>query len=244
MSRPVCLYVVGAPPPAVAATFGQFRDWFAPLSEATLEAVDGTRARKLDIRGFAGLVITGSAASLTEPEPWMSEAEELIRRAGEVGVPVLGVCFGHQLVAAAFGGRVEASPAGWEVSTWPIELTEDGRSDPLFAGLPYQFDAILSHRDAVVPESIEVGFTSLARNGHGNQALAVGDSVRGVQFHPEFSSAIIRAYIEQRAEELATDANDRGRADRLPAALIERARDTPDAAAVVANFVRGFVAHA
>jgi len=182
-----------------------------------------------DVREFAGIIITGSSASLTQPEPWMDDACDLVRRAADAGVPVLGVCFGHQLVGRAFGATVAKTPGGWEIGTWDVTLTDAGRRDPLFAGLDPTLAVNLTHEDHVEPHA---ALTPLARNDRTPlQAVAVGEHVRGVQFHPEFSGAVMKSYIDARRSVLT---------GIDPDAL--RAEDCPSGPAVFANFRRAFVA--
>lgn len=241
----VCLYVVGEPPPEVAGPHGDFPGWFhriagdAPIE---LEAVDGRAARlPRPLADYAGFVITGSPASLTTPEPWMEGAVELIRHAYSERVPLLGVCFGHQLIGAAFGGSVIANPAGWEMSSYELEVHH---ADPLFDGLPDRFTANFSHRDIIDPATLSPlnGVTVLASNeAAAVQVVAAGPSVRGVQFHPEMTGAIVSAYIEARAQALAEDAEARGDAEAHPAPRLARAVDSPAGEQVFRNFLRHWI---
>jgi GMP synthase (glutamine-hydrolysing) len=148
--------------------------------------------------------------------------------------PVLGVCFGHQLLAQALGGAVERNPAGPEVGTWAVELTPEGRRDPLFAGLRSPLLVQESHEDHVpVPPP---GATLLATNPHSPvQAFAAGPRIRAVQFHPEFDAPRSRALCE--AERAALEACRPGLADAALASI----RDTPEAERVLANWVRVYV---
>jgi GMP synthase (glutamine-hydrolysing) len=240
MSRhPVLLYVLGHPPDPVAAAHGPFRRWFERIAGDTLDlrVFDGTTgAVPASPEEFAGAVLTGSPASMTEPEPWMEIAVEWLRHAAHAGTPVLGVCFGHQLIGAAYGGSVIKNPCGWEMSTHAVELTEDGRADLLFEGLDHRFDVNLSHADIVDADTLAPanGIRVLARNPMSEvQALAAGDSIRGVQFHPELTGAITRSYVEHRRDRLAD-----------PDAMAARARNCPAGAAVFANFTKHWIQRA
>jgi GMP synthase (glutamine-hydrolysing) len=239
------LYVVGAPPPAVAAPHGDFEGWFRRITgelDLELEAVDGQGARlPRRLAEYAGFVITGSPASLTEPEAWMEGAVELIRHAYAERVPLLGVCFGHQLIGAAFGGSVVANPAGWEMSTYDIEVHQP---DPLFEGLPDRFAVNFSHRDIIDPATLSPmnGVQVLAGNrAAAVQVVAAGPCVRGVQFHPEMTGAIVSAYIEARAEGLADDARARGDDGGHPEARLARASDSPAGERVYRNFLQHWI---
>lgn len=236
LSAPVCIYVVGEPPPAIREPYGDYNAWFRRLVEASggsAEAVDGFAPTPPNPRDYAGIVITGSAASMTEPEPWMEAGVEMVREAVRLGTPVLGVCFGHQLIGACYGATVQENPRGWEISTCAIELTESGKKDPLFAGLPDKLLVNQSHRDEVTAGTVAPGNGGAILAGSDKapvQAMAGGDSVRGIQFHPEFTGDITRAYVELRRDEL-------GDADAL-AALAE---DTPVSERVFANWMEQFV---
>jgi len=248
--RPICLFIVGHPPDVVRNAHGDFLQWFRKLaarSEVELNPIDGLESNhQPDVRDFAGVVITGSPASLTKPEPWMEVSIELVRDAHHHGTPLLGVCFGHQLIGAAFGGHVIENPKGWELSTYEVEITESGRGDPLFEGIPDVFAANLSHHDILDHDTLSPmnGVRVLARSDKAEvQAVAAGDATRGVQFHPEFSGAITRAYLETRRESIADDARNRGAEDEQPDRLAERTRDCPHSETVFDNFVRNFVLH-
>ncbi len=239
-TRRVWLYVVGEPPAEVATEHGDFSAFFRRAAAGTgveLHTWNGLGLALPDLRACDGVIMTGSAASLTTPEPWMEAAVELVREAHRVGKPLLGVCFGHQVIGAAFGGHVIENPRGWEISTWDIELNPVGRADPLFEGLPERLTVNFSHRDEVAVDSLSPanGVAVLAGNPASPvQALAAGPAVRGVQFHPEFDGPVVRAYLRTRAERLAAEGLD-------PAALAARAADTPHGRAVLHNFMKHFV---
>ena len=254
--RVILLYVVGAPSsPAVRQRFGDFVDWFQGLLaqhddletrvvDATLGPPDGQAP---DLAGVDGIVITGSPASLTAPEPWMDPALALVRTAHAGQTPLLGVCFGHQLIGAALDGRVIRNPRGWALGSYEIALSDAGRDDPLFAGLPARFHVNLSHQDIVDQGSLAhvPGLRVLADNARAAvQALAVGPHTRGVQFHPEFSGPITAAYIEARRETLAEDAMQRDAPEDLPERRLAEVRDCPEGAQVLHNFVTYLVPRA
>jgi GMP synthase (glutamine-hydrolysing) len=175
-------------------------------------------------------VVTGSAASLTRVEPWMEDAAALVVRAHDVGVPVLGVCFGHQLVAHAFGGAIVENPAGWEMGTFDVTVDPAALADPLLFGLGPTLRVNLVHRDAVVPSP---ALRVLGRSERtAVQILAVGDHVRGIQFHPEITGSILVGYLDARRALLTRDDPDQ---------LIAGVRDCPDGVAVLANFKKRFV---
>ena len=86
--------------------------------------------------GFAGVIVSGSAAMVTDRADWSERSAEWLREAAHEGLPLLGICYGHQLLAHAMGGAVDDHPQGLEVGTVPICLDEQAQDDPLLGGLP------------------------------------------------------------------------------------------------------------
>jgi GMP synthase (glutamine-hydrolysing) len=224
----------GSAPPSLLAAHGDFTDWFAALLApgAGAEVVDGEGPLP-EARAYGGLLVTGSLASLTRPEPWMDRLGAWLLAAAEE-LPVLGVCFGHQLLASALGARVERNAEGPEAGTVEIVLTAAGRADPLFTGSPTSLLVQQSHEDHVpVPPA---GAIVLAGNGHSPvQAFAHGARLRAVQFHPELDAPRTRAMIEADREWL--DGERPGLAD----AAIAGIRETPEAERLLASWVRAYV---
>ncbi|MAF65352.1 MAG: hypothetical protein CMJ84_06805 [Planctomycetes bacterium] len=132
---------------------------------------------------FAGILLTGSAASILDPLPWIEPILALLRDAAATDVPVFGICFGHQAIARALHGpdAVRAAPLS-EIGWTEIELLGD---DPLLAGIERRFVCFVSHFDEVTPG---VGdFALLARSERCPvQGFRVpGKPIWAVQFHPE-----------------------------------------------------------
>ena len=98
---------------------------------------------------LAGIVVTGSAASANDADAWVTRSADFLKRAVDAAAPMYGVCFGHQHLARTFGGRVGHNPAGWELGTVGVTLTEEGKRDPLFAGFPATFPVQQSHGEVV-----------------------------------------------------------------------------------------------
>src|SRR5262249_54178961 len=137
------------------------------------------------------IIITGSISSVTERAPWMLRAEAYIREIAAAETPLLGICFGHQLMAQALGGEVQKNPRGREMGTVELSVADD---DPLFDGLPRSIPVNATHVDSAV--TLPPGARVLARTALEDHAVvAFGPAARGVQLHPEIDGAVMRGYI-------------------------------------------------
>jgi GMP synthase (glutamine-hydrolysing) len=148
-------------------------------------------------------LITGSKHGAYEDHPWIKPLEALIRKITDAGLPMVGICFGHQIIAQALGGKVEKFAGGWAV----------GRKTYDMGGTPLQLNAW--HQDQVVtrPEGARV----LASNDFcENAILAYGDHILTIQPHPEFSAAEIQSLLEQRAPGVVPPPLIQGATEELP----------------------------
>jgi len=199
----------------VRRAHGDYDRWFRDAlatHDLAFDLCDATREAIPEPAVHVGVLVTGSVKSMLRPEPWMDRLAAFLRGADRIGVPVLAVCFGAQALAAARGGRVARSSAGWEIGAVEVTLTREGRLDPLFEGQTSPMPVLATHEDRI--ESLPPGSVSLAGNDSApHQAFRVGESVWGVQFHPEATPAILRALILLRRDLLEEDALGR----RLPA---------------------------
>ena len=142
-------------------------------------------------------IITGSPRSVYDADDWMVDIERELKNIQSSKIPVLGICFGHQLLAKCFGGIVELNPKGWELGAYPVQFTDAGKKSQIFSGMDDNAIVYESHQDSVIvlPEmAIE-----LARNNKGNQAFKIHVNFYGVQFHPEFSWEVIKMYVSKRS---------------------------------------------
>ncbi|WP_426754108.1 glutamine amidotransferase [Myxococcus sp. Y35] len=212
----VLLLKAGDAAASVRVSVGDYDRWFLQtigLSGYRFDIVPVHRGAPLPTSAdrYDAVMMTGSPLSVTALAPWMERAAEFMVEAGERGTPVLGVCFGQQLLARAYGGRVSRNPEGRETGSIQVTLTEAGRQDPLFDGVPERFTAQATHEDIV--SQVPGGAQVLAGNANtAAQALAFRPNVRGVQFHPEAGVDAMRAVIEARREGLEQAAVARGAA--------------------------------
>jgi GMP synthase-like glutamine amidotransferase len=139
----------------------------------------------------SGLLVLGGSMSSNDPLPGLAAELTLIEQALVTGVPVLGICLGAQLIAKAMGARVYRNPQE-EIGWAPVHLTEAGRADPIFRGIESPAQFFHWHRDTFdLPANADVlAYSSLCRY----QAFRYGQSVYGIQFHPEVTAAMISAW--------------------------------------------------
>ena len=179
-----------------------FEDWFVAcsgLSKSRFVVRSLHFGESLvNLSCITAIIITGSPAFVTDEEAWNFIGASYIKKAHKIGIPILGVCYGHQLLAWTFGGKVEFNAEGRNIGTIPINLKESAKNDLLFSGLPERFNVNVSHQQSVVElpsEAIELALSS-SKN---LQAFRFGDKTWGIQFHPEFSKDIVRKYIDERS---------------------------------------------
>jgi GMP synthase (glutamine-hydrolysing) len=139
-----------------------------------------------DLTEFDAVVLSGGETPPSEfDKPAFQQEWAQVQPALEAGVPILGICLGHQLLAHWVGGQVERGPT-FEVGWLPVTLTGEASSDPLLAGFEGSFDAFLWHRDAVteLPEgAILLGSSDQYRV----QVFRLGEwPAWGVQFSPQY----------------------------------------------------------
>ena len=233
MSPPFLIIETGQPV-APMRRHGSFAHWIrvaAGLERDAAVVVDVERGDALPERAeFAGAIVTGSAAMVTERLDWSERSAGWLRDAAHAGLPLLGICYGHQLIAHALGGEVGDNPRGREMGTVCIELADAAREDALFAGLPARFPVQATHLQSVLRPP--PGATVLARNPHDAcHAYRWGTHAWGVQFHPEFATGHMRGYIRARADALAREGHCSARMTREVAAA-------PHARRVLRRFVR------
>lgn len=233
MNKRFLIIKTGSTLPSLLALGEDFEAWF--VWEAGLVTDDVVvcsihlHEKLPDLATVDGIIVTGSPAFLTDFESWNSIAAEYLRSAHAQDIPILGVCYGHQLVAWAFGGTVDFHPRGREIGTVAIELTACGRDDQLFASLPDSFKVQTSHLQSVTKLPAEA--VLLAGNDfEPNHAFRIGQSTWGLQFHPEFSEDIIRAYITERREVISEEGMN-------PDFLLQQIEPTPEAASMLTRFV-------
>ncbi|MBB5519113.1 type 1 glutamine amidotransferase [Amphiplicatus metriothermophilus] len=209
----IAIVETGAPPPALKRRHGGYPQMLERLlapflpgaSFPVFSVFEG--APPPPLAAFDGLLLTGSPAGVYEPHAWIAPLEALVRDAARAGKPQVGVCFGHQLMAQAFGGRVEKSDKGWGVGAHSYDVFAPRDWMRPFAR---RIACAVSHQDQVTqlpPGAVRLAGSDFCPNG----ALEYpGAPAVSFQMHPEFDHAFAADLI-------------RARRERIPAALADEA---------------------
>lgn len=213
----------GRAPEALRAAHGDYDTMFHRLLAGrgfafeTWPVLDGSLPD--DVHAADGWLITGSKFAVYEDHPWIPPLEAFLRDAYAASVPIVGICFGHQILAQALGGRVEKFPGGWSVGPVEYRSAEGAPAGQLMAW----------HQDQVItPPAMATTVASSEFCRHA--MLRYGDRAFSLQPHPEFTAAFL-------ADLLAA------RGDILPAGLAAQARaqlSLPTTSEAMAEHIAGF----
>jgi GMP synthase (glutamine-hydrolysing) len=233
-SKPVLVIRTGHAPKPIRARHGDFAHWFclaARLPSSQVRVIDVTAGERLPAPNeVAGALITGSAAMVTERAAWSELTAGWIRNAMDAELPMFGICFGHQLMAHALGGRVDYLPGGREIGTLPINFLADAPLDALTDGMPTSFRAHTTHEQSVVEIPPEA--TVLARSDRDpNHLVRYGRQAYSAQFHPEFNAEVMRAYIQRKHADMQREGAD-------PRQIFREVAATPVARGLFRRFVQ------
>ncbi len=213
---------------------GDYEDWIALGAGLAPDEVEVVRVDTgeppPDPRECGGVVVTGSSAMVSDREGWSERTAAWLARAFEAQTPLLGICYGHQLLAHALGGRVGRNPRGREIGSLEIRLSAAAHEDALLGGLPDAMVVQVTHVESVL--ELPPGARVLASSaGDPHHAFAIGASAWGLQFHPEFDADVVRAYLDARREILTEEGFDTKR-------LFRGAIDSEHGDAILRRFAR------
>lgn len=213
---------------------GDFDDWvrnFVTTNDLTIKTIDILKGEALPpFSSASGVIITGSHTMVTEELPWSIAVEEWIRQAAKHPIGILGICYGHQLIGKALGGKSDFNPNGKEIGTVTIYTNSKVKEDPLFKDAPASFNANVTHMQSVL--TLPEGTAVLGYNSHdSHQIVRYAQHIWGVQFHPEFDVPIINAYIDEQRKELI-------QLGFSPEELIENVTETAYANTLIDKFIR------
>jgi GMP synthase (glutamine-hydrolysing) len=214
--------------------FGDFDQWtLNAMGDTSLEIsiIDITHDYTLPKAAVcAGVVITGSHAMVTDELSWSVDLEGWIRTLLDEEVPFFGICYGHQLLAKAAGGKVDFHPEGLEIGTVEIRMSPEYVSDPVFGSLPSSFPVHVTHSQTVLRLPEEA--INLAGNDfEPNHIFRIGRKAYGVQFHPEYTTDIMKSYIEEQVESISASG-------RKTSEILNQVQETPVATDSLKHFCR------
>ena len=157
---------------------------------------------------IAGILITGSPAMVTEGNDWCLKTQQWLKQFLDTKLPILGVCYGHQLLATVLGGKVQWNPKGREIGQVDMQLMPCTKNDKLLGHLYYGTNASIklqaTHQQAVIelPKKIPIlGKTKL----DSHHCFCYKNHIWGLQFHPEFTPDIIKDYIRLRYDDIQNE---------------------------------------
>jgi GMP synthase (glutamine-hydrolysing) len=228
----ILIIKTGSTLPSLKSLKGDFEDWIVAgmgVSNEGVTVVDVTTGSALPENGtYGGVVITGSHSMVTDGLRWSERTASWLALEVATGTPTLGICYGHQLLSHALGGLVQQNPFGWELGTVEVTLQEPALRDEVLGGWGTEIRVHVSHAQAVL--RLPKNAIRLATNARDiNQAFRVGRCAWGVQFHPEFDSEIVQAYIEHCRVKLIAEGQD-------PDRLMRESSDTPVGSRILARF--------
>lgn len=231
--KPLLIIKTGRAIKGIPAELQDFEQWIADSAELPLESchtvcvIDGEQLPAPD--HCSGVIVTGSAAMVTDRDDWSEYTAAWLCKAIEASTPILGICYGHQLLAHALGGVVDYHPRGREMGTKRIHRTRAADNDELFSAVPGNFPVHTTHMQSVLqlPQGAEV----LAWNSfEAHHAVRFAPRTWGVQFHPEFTTESMAHYIRIRSEALKNEGMD-------PQQLRAEIEETAESAALLRRFV-------
>jgi len=217
--------------PAVRDVGGCYPELFAsllapyPLELTTFDADRGELPSSPD--DLDGWIISGARASVLDAAGWLDDTADFVGQALAAERPVVGVCFGHQLLARLGGGRVDRAAGGWGIGVQPYDVVE---RRPWMRPAVDRFHLIASHEDQVV--ELPPDGRLLASAGYcPNAMFSLGERAIGVQAHPEFTVPGTRLLIDAREELFGVQT----------AAAARASLDEPPDAALLAGWIAAFL---
>ncbi|MBN1927621.1 MAG: gamma-glutamyl-gamma-aminobutyrate hydrolase family protein [Prolixibacteraceae bacterium] len=181
--------------------YGDFEDWIikqTQLPGQVFKIFDLPKGDSLQHPGeYIAAIITGSHYNINQRLPWIKHLKDWLVTARYTNLPVLGICFGHQVIAETLGGKVIRIETGRNIGKLTIKVDGNHTKNPLFKGTGGEFESYVSHgwiiNDPIPGNDTEI----IARDLKGNIMAIMSGKIYGVQFHPEFSEGIMKMYLKE-----------------------------------------------
>ena len=232
MAKPLLIMKTGTLPPEMIEKYGDYEMLYPhmadiPMSRIAVVYVEGGEKPEAP-DAYCGVLITGSEAMITDGSTWSEDAAAWLRDATDTGLPILGICYGHQLLTSAFGGKVDFLADGIELGTVTLDVFPEANEHRWLKDLPKRCGVNVIHSQSIqiLPQNARVLGRSLRES---SQIVLFAPSVLGVQFHPEFDGEGMRDYLAILAgRELSMEG--------LCLPLMDAAKDTPYSRSILRNF--------
>ena len=209
--KPILIIQTGTATRSALRAHGDFPEWFRSgmgVSPQHITICQAHLGEALpDVQTVSGIVITGSPAMVTEQHPWSVQIQRWLEQALPLRIPVLGVCYGHQLLVDLLGGEVAYNPKGRSLGSIALKFLPAAAHDSIFLNSETQRSVYVSHLQSVqrLPDdAVRLAYTEMDEN----HAFRYGDFLWGWQFHPEWSKDITHCYIKDRSEDLRQEGLD------------------------------------
>lgn len=234
-SIPYAILETGVPPQGLDQTFGTYPQMIMSSLGLPRQAVRVYRTLEGELpphdHGNKGFIITGSPAGAYETDGWILDLLAWLR-ALKPDIPVVGICFGHQIMAKAWGGEVVKSSKGWGVGLHHYQVSAPEVWETLCGHVPQRLRVAVVHQDQVI--SVPYGAKVIASSEFTPQAALLYENRKGLSFqcHPEFETDYAKALLESR------------RGTRIEAQLVDQALEsfeTPHSREVVLKSIRTFL---
>ena len=194
--------------------FGEYPDMFIRLLRAdpsvsfsVWDVEEGCHPNETEIDSIDGFIITGSKSSVYDDKQWIRDLEALIQKLHAKRKKMVGICFGHQIIAKALGGEVSKSDKGWGVGIHTYDLDKA----PFAGADDGQLKLVVSHQDQV--HELPPGARNVVSNAHcENAGFVIGDHIFTLQGHPEFIDEYSEVIMALRYDMIGADRVAEGRA--------------------------------
>lgn len=194
--KPLIIIRSGSTWPQIANHFGEFENQFLNRFSIKPENVVLKAQEKPTFpepENISGVIVSGAHENVTDDLPWMTELQKWIKKIHKQNIPMMGVCFGHQIIGKALGGKVAFNPNGDEYGLLPVQML--AKKAVFNVKLPEVFFAYATHSQSIV--ELPEGAISLAKSElEPNHIVHFGNKTWGFQFHPEFTYKLTHSYIK------------------------------------------------
>lgn len=215
MKKTIAIIQTGQPIKSIYAKYGDFDQWINQSMQVDLHETNTFHIYNNtvfpDPNELLGIVISGSPAMVTEKCSWSEACKDWLRPILSMNIPILGICYGHQLLADLLGGKVNWNPLGREIGQVKLKFEPKAKQDILFEKFNLSNinnnNYYATHQQSVIklpPQATLLAKTDLDPY----HCFRYKSHIWGLQFHPEFSANIIKEYIKVRASEISQEGLD------------------------------------